>query len=173
MKTQITKRVAFDAGHRIPSHASKCRHVHGHRWTLDATVEGPVMEVRGKTDDGMVLDYGVLKAILETEIVNKWDHAFIACKDDLDVVYALKILGPEHRTVLLDVIPTSENLAREAFNLIQKKLDDFNGFKPEEQRMVLVRVRLYETPSSWADYTIHHATLEKKGTKAARGTGVK
>ncbi|HCX34237.1 MAG TPA: 6-carboxytetrahydropterin synthase QueD, partial [Rhodocyclaceae bacterium] len=28
---RITRRLEFDAGHRIPDHLSRCRHLHGHR----------------------------------------------------------------------------------------------------------------------------------------------
>ncbi|MDP2056292.1 MAG: 6-carboxytetrahydropterin synthase, partial [Thiobacillus sp.] len=34
----ITRRLEFDAGHRIPNHASQCRHLHGHRYALEITL---------------------------------------------------------------------------------------------------------------------------------------
>ena len=36
----ITKRLEFDAGHRIPQHKSQCRNLHGHRYALEITLEG-------------------------------------------------------------------------------------------------------------------------------------
>jgi len=38
----ITRRLEFDAGHRIPHHAGKCCHLHGHRYAIELTVSGPV-----------------------------------------------------------------------------------------------------------------------------------
>ena len=37
---RITRRLEFDAGHRIPDHASQCRHLHGHRYALEITLSG-------------------------------------------------------------------------------------------------------------------------------------
>ena len=34
---RITRRLEFDAGHRIPDHASQCRHLHGHRYAIEVT----------------------------------------------------------------------------------------------------------------------------------------
>ena len=37
---EITREIGLDAAHRVPDHASKCFHIHGHRYTVFATVEG-------------------------------------------------------------------------------------------------------------------------------------
>ena len=33
----VTRRLEFDAGHRIPDHRSQCRNLHGHRYVLEIT----------------------------------------------------------------------------------------------------------------------------------------
>ena len=40
---QITRRLEFDAGHRIPNHNSQCRHLHGHRYAIEITLSGEVV----------------------------------------------------------------------------------------------------------------------------------
>ena len=50
--------------------------------------------------------------------------------------------------VLLDVVPTAENLARIAFRLLDPAYRDSYG-----NHLRLERVRLYETPNCWADAT--------------------
>ena len=40
----ITRKLEFDAGHRIPDHNSQCRNLHGHRYTLLITLVGAVIE---------------------------------------------------------------------------------------------------------------------------------
>jgi 6-pyruvoyltetrahydropterin/6-carboxytetrahydropterin synthase len=53
---------------------------------------------------------------------------------------------PEHKTVVLDVVPTAENLALVAFKLLDHAYrDTYNN------HLTLQRVRLYETPNNWAD----------------------
>ena len=40
---QITTRLEFDAGHRIPDHKSQCRNLHGHRYALEITLSGDII----------------------------------------------------------------------------------------------------------------------------------
>lgn len=145
---KITKRIEFDAGHRIPSHNSKCRNAHGHRYALEVTLVGDVKPVRGKTDDGMVLDFGDIKKIILETISDPWDHAFLVYEGDTKMLGALKLLGKNHKTVVLDDVPTVENLVIEAGNLL------VGGFRKKYHNDILrvFSIRLYETPNSWADF---------------------
>ena len=142
---RITRRLEFDAGHRIPDHASQCRHLHGHRYALEITLSGEVIDTEGSPARGMLIDFGDVKAIAKQHIVDIWDHAFLAYRGDTAVVDFLQGM-PGHKTVLLDVIPTAENLAAEAFRILEPL---YTGVYRDQLR--LERVRLYETPNCWAD----------------------
>jgi len=142
---RITRRLEFDAGHRIPDHASQCRHLHGHRYALEITLSGELIETEGSPARGMLIDFGDVKAIAKQHIVDIWDHAFLAYRGDTAVVDFLQSM-PGHKTVLLDVIPTAENLAAEAFRILEPL---YTGIYRDQLR--LERVRLYETPNCWAD----------------------
>ncbi|MFZ5556357.1 MAG: 6-carboxytetrahydropterin synthase QueD [Pseudomonadota bacterium] len=142
---QITRRIEFDAGHRIPNHASICRHLHGHRYALEVTLSGPVITREGAPDQGMVMDFGDVKAIAREFVTDRWDHAFLAYIHDTEVLRFLQSL-PDHKTVVLDAPPTAENLALEAFRILDAAYRDRYG-----DRLRLERVRLYETPNCWAD----------------------
>lgn len=142
---RITRRLEFDAGHRIPDHASQCRHLHGHRYALEITLSGELIETEGSPARGMLIDFGDVKAIAKQHIVDIWDHAFLAYRGDTAVVDFLQGM-PGHKTVLLDVIPTAENLAAEAFRILEPL---YTGVYRDQLR--LERVRLYETPNCWAD----------------------
>jgi len=144
-KMEITRRLEFDAGHRIPNHEGHCRHIHGHRYVIEVTLLGDVLNHQGYADDGMVLDFGDIKKLTNELIVSKWDHAFLVAKEDESLVNFLgSIQG--HKTVVLDVIPTVENLAQTAFSILEPVLkNNFSG------RLNLSRLRLYETPNCWAD----------------------
>ena len=143
----ITRRIEFDAGHRIPSHSSKCRNVHGHRYVLLVTVRGKVQTTLGNTDDGMVTDFGDLKTIVMSCVGEPWDHAFLCYKGDHEMVDALSILGPNHKHVLLGFIPTAENLAKHAYELIEAELACLPS-----KTFELKRVTLFETPNCSAVY---------------------
>jgi 6-pyruvoyltetrahydropterin/6-carboxytetrahydropterin synthase len=93
----------------------------------------------------MVMDFSQVKAIAAEHVVNPWDHAFLAYRNDKPVVDFLATLV-NHKTVLLDVVPTAENLARLAFSILAPHYRDTFG-----NQLQLKRVRLYETPNCWAD----------------------
>jgi 6-pyruvoyltetrahydropterin/6-carboxytetrahydropterin synthase len=142
---QITRRLEFDAGHRLPNHKSQCRHLHGHRYAIEITVEADVVANKGSSDEGMVMDFSDVKSIAQQVLVDRWDHAFLAHRDDKPVVDFLAGIK-DHKTVLLDAVPTAENLAHIAFGILRDAYRDQCG-----GRIKLNRVRLYETPNCWAD----------------------
>jgi 6-pyruvoyltetrahydropterin/6-carboxytetrahydropterin synthase len=77
----ITRRLQFNAAHRVHNPAlseeenratfGKCNNPnwHGHNYTLDVSVRGPVDQ-----RTGYVVDLGKLKAIVEREVIDKVDH---------------------------------------------------------------------------------------------------
>ena len=142
---RITRRLEFDAGHRIPDHASQCRHLHGHRYALEVTLCGDVIRADGSPVNGMVMDFSEVKAIAKTHVVDAWDHAFLVYRGDRVVADFLASL-PGHKTVLLDIVPTAENLAVLAFRILDPLYRDSYG-----NHLRLQRVRLFETPNCWAD----------------------
>lgn len=142
---QITRRLEFDAGHRIPDHKSQCRHLHGHRYAIEITLSGKVIEAAGQSENGMVMDFSDVKNLAKAHLVDAWDHAFLACRSDKAVVDFLTSL-PGHKTILLDCVPTAENLAAVAFATLAPIYRDTFG-----NQLRLERVRIYETPNCWAD----------------------
>ena len=142
---RITRKLEFDAGHRIPDHVSQCRHLHGHRYALEVTLSGEIIDARGQSNNGMVMDFSEVKTIAMQHLVAHWDHAFLVYREDTVIVDFLNSL-PDHKTVELDVVPTAENLAAEAFRILDPLYRDRYG-----NHLRLERVRLYETPNCWAD----------------------
>ena len=143
----ITRRLEFDAGHRIPDHQSQCRHLHGHRYAIEITLSGDVINRAGDAANGMVMDFSQVKDIARRHVVDPWDHAFLAYAGDQAIVDFLASL-PDHKTVVLDRVPTAENLAQLAFGILDGAYRDTYG-----NHLRLERVRLFETPNCWADAT--------------------
>jgi 6-pyruvoyltetrahydropterin/6-carboxytetrahydropterin synthase len=141
----ITRKLEFDAGHRIPDHNSQCRNLHGHRYTLLITLVGAVIDQDGRSDNGMVMDFSDVKALAKTHLVDLWDHAFLVYRNDTVVLHMLDQL-PGHKTVVLERIPTVENLARAAFDILKDVYQDRYG-----TGLSLHKITLYETPNCWAE----------------------
>ena len=145
----ITRRLEFDSGHRIPNHDGQCKHLHGHRYAIEITLTGEVADHPGKADDGMVLDFGDIKRLANQYVVEPWDHAFLVAKEDAGLVAFLGTL-PNHKTVIMEHVPTVENLAHAAFTILKPVFSKaFGG------RLELSTIRLYETPNCWVD--VNHA----------------
>jgi 6-pyruvoyltetrahydropterin/6-carboxytetrahydropterin synthase len=142
---QITRRLEFDAGHRIPNHNSQCRHLHGHRYAIEITLSGEIITTEGVSEQGMVMDFSDVKRIAKERVVDAWDHAFLVYRGDAMVLDFLNTI-PDHKTVVLDVVPTAENLAKVAFDLLEGAYRDTFG-----NNLKLERVRLFETPNNWVD----------------------
>jgi 6-pyruvoyltetrahydropterin/6-carboxytetrahydropterin synthase len=131
----ITRRIEFSASHvcanpalsdeenqRVFGAASN-PYGHGHNYIVEVTLEGDPDPV-----SGMVLDLKELKAILNAQVVDRFDHRFLN-----------KEVAPFDRTV-----PTVENIAIEIWNRIQPSLSLPRG--------KLYSVRVYETPDLYVDY---------------------
>lgn len=141
----ITRRLEFDAGHRISAHNSQCRHLHGHRYRLEITLSGDIIADEGVAQQGMVMDFSEVKQIAKSVLVDHWDHAFLVYSGDTKVLQFLRSIE-DHKTVVLDVQPTAENLALIAFGILEGAYRDKYG-----NHLQLEQVRLYETPNCWAD----------------------
>lgn len=64
----LTKIFTFDAAHALTRYYGKCENLHGHTFTLHVTVEGPVDE------NGLVIDFIVLKRIVKRRVLDHMDH---------------------------------------------------------------------------------------------------
>ncbi|HCK04769.1 MAG: 6-carboxytetrahydropterin synthase QueD [Methylophilales bacterium] len=142
---EITTRMEFDAGHRIPSHKSSCKNLHGHRYAIEVTIKGEIIKQEESSDFGMVMDFKDAKNLIKQTIVDPWDHAFIVYEKDHEVIKFLSSLD-NHKTVVFPEVPTAENMALVAYELLKVV------FKKKFLGAVTpIKVRLYETPNNWAE----------------------
>lgn len=55
---KLTKRLKFEAAHRIPGHPGKCDRLHGHTYLVDIEVKGTQLD-----ELGILIDFGVMKEL--------------------------------------------------------------------------------------------------------------
>ena len=147
MATRIRRWVETDTGHRVHNHKSKCRHMHGHRYRWEAELEGDVVTLGGVSDEGMLMDFSDVSAILNEYIHDVVDHAFIVYERDKEALVALSHMGDEHRTLIVPFIPTAENLAKWAFENVEPHISSTYG-----NSLKLHAFHVRETPKSWASW---------------------
>jgi len=135
----LTRRYRFSASHRLHNDAltaednsrlyGKCDNAfgHGHNYMLEVTVAGQV-----DSATGMVLDLGIMDGMVEREVIDRFDLTNL----NMDV----QPFG--------DVVPTTENVCIEIYNLLKDKLTG-SGRWPTAR---LDRIRLEETNSNAFEY---------------------
>ena len=147
MVTRIRRWVETDTGHRVPNHKSKCRHMHGHRYRWEAELEGDVVTQEGVSEEGMLMDFSDVSAILNQYVHDVVDHTFIVYEGDKEALAALSQMGDEHRTLIVPFIPTAENLAKWAFEQVEPRISSSFG-----NSLKLHAFHVRETPKSWASW---------------------
>ena len=147
MTTIIRRYVETDTGHRVPNHKSKCKHLHGHRYRFEAEISGDVVQEEGVSDEGMLMDFSDVSQILTVYIHDVVDHSFVVYEKDTEALSALSMMNDEHRTVVVDFIPTAENLAKWAFEQVEPHIKSVYG-----NQLKLIAMHVRETPKSWATW---------------------
>lgn len=128
----VAARIEFCYGHRLLGHPGKCRHAHGHNAVAEVEVRAAALDAHG-----MVRDFADVKGIVGAWVDRELDHRMILRRDD-PLVEALRSLGEP--VCAIDADPTAERLARLVYDAAA------------EAGLPVVRVTLWETPSSSATY---------------------
>ena len=129
----VTKRIDFCYGHRLLDYDGVCKHPHGHNAVAEIEVHTDALDPRN-----MVVDFSDIKRLVKGWIDRELDHKMILRRDD-PLVAPLRSLGEP--MYLLDSNPTVERIARLIFDMSR------------EQGLAVVRVTVWETPTSWATYS--------------------
>ena len=59
----------FEAAHRLPMHAGKCFHMHGHSYRFALSLDLPV-----DPRTGMAIDFDEIAAVVRETVLGTWDH---------------------------------------------------------------------------------------------------
>lgn len=174
----IERTMEFDAAHRVPDHQSKCFNIHGHRYKVIMRVVGDLKPAG--SEKGMVMDFSFMKALLTEHVDQKYDHGLILWRLDhaLPDLGTLEIDGKGKivrvsdmpvgfgKVILLDDVPTAENLARQIYedlkNPVLRHIWQNEGASDkylegcrqmnENWAEPLYSITVYETPNCWATY---------------------
>jgi len=142
-KIRITKHFDFETAHALYGYDGKCKNVHGHSYQLYVTVIGQPINDASHVKNGMVLDFGDLKKIVNQEIIDVFDHATVLNKNSPHRELAEQIRPHSPKVILVEYQPTSENMIVDFAKLISAKLPD---------SVKLHSLKLYETQNSYAEW---------------------
>jgi 6-pyruvoyltetrahydropterin/6-carboxytetrahydropterin synthase len=129
----VTKRIDSCYGHRLLDYDGICKHPHGHNAVAEIEVRTDSLDKRN-----MVVDFSDIKRIVKGWVDRELDHKMVLRHDD-PLVKPLQQLGEP--IFIVDSNPTVERIARLIFD------------HSREEGIAVVRVTVWETPTSWATYT--------------------
>ncbi|MEB2785336.1 6-pyruvoyl trahydropterin synthase family protein [Algoriphagus persicinus] len=131
----LTKKIEFEAAHRLSNYQGSCSGIHGHTYKLAATVRGLI-----DPDTDMILDFKTLKSILQLSVLDPLDHALILKEN------------PENRRIFsaytgkitwMESEPTSERMIEWMSIKIKALLPS---------TIELIELQLYETSGSFTTW---------------------
>ena len=137
---RITKEFKFEMAHALYGYDGLCKNIHGHSYRMWVTVKGNVLQNNNDVKNGMVIDFGELKQIINDCIVDKYDHSFVLNKNTPHFNIDFSAF---EKVYFLPYQPTSENLVADFAKVIMKKI-------PEN--ITLHKVVLSETATSFAEW---------------------
>ena len=128
----VTKRIEFCYGHRLLDYEGICRHPHGHNGLVEVEVRSGTLDKRN-----MVCDFSDIKRVVKGWIDRDLDHKMLLRRDD-PLVKALQQLGEP--VYICESNPTAEHIAKIIYQHAAR------------EGLPVVRVKLWETPTSFAEY---------------------
>lgn len=129
-----TRRIEFDAAHRVLEHESKCKNLHGHRYAIEASFTADGLDALGR-----VVDFSVIRERLGKWVDENWDHTTILFERDKELGEAISDVTGQ-KIFYLPANPTAENMASYLLEKICPALfSDLN--------ITCVSVKLQETPN--------------------------
>lgn len=137
-----TRRIEWDAGHRVFLHGGKCNQPHGHRYAAEITVQALALE-DGLDALGMVVDFSAVKAVYGEYIDRTWDHGFLVYEEDTELLLAMRSIAGA-KVYCCGFNPTAENIAR-WLGMYVPLVEGLALYGVE-----VIEVKLYETPNCFA-----------------------
>lgn len=149
---RVCKTFEIESGHMLSKHAERCRFPHGHSRRIEF-----VLAAESLDENDMVCDFKWIK-LAARDYLDRFDHALCVSAAD---PHLAKLRSFDERIVVFEEgDPTTERMARRLFEHLAGLLaagavyETAAGARYSIRPGVrLERVRVWETPSSWAEYS--------------------
>ncbi len=148
---RICKSFTIESGHMLSKHAGRCRHPHGHSRRVELVLSAPTLDA-----NDMVCDFKWIKLAVR-DYLDQFDHAM--CVNAADPLLD-RIAGEGARVVVFEEgDPTTELLAKRIFEHLDRCIREGRTFSTDAGEVYKIRnevsverVRVGETPTTWAEY---------------------
>jgi len=141
-KIRVTKEFNFEIAHALWNYDGPCANIHGHSYRMFVTIIGEPINDESNPKNGMVIDFGDLKKVVNEQVVNPMDHAITLNKKSLKGIGNLNNQMFK-KQYMVDYQPTCENMVIDFVEKIQSKLP---------KHVKLYSLKLHETATSFAEW---------------------
>ena len=139
---RVSKIFRFEMAHALWGYDGLCKNIHGHSYILKVTVSGEPITDQNNIKEGMVIDFGDLKRVVNKQIVSVYDHSVVLNKKaPVSRLTELKEMFDRHHYT--DFQPTAENLVIYFADILNRELP---------QDVKLESIVLFETANSYAEW---------------------
>jgi 6-pyruvoyltetrahydropterin/6-carboxytetrahydropterin synthase len=149
MIATIAKRFTFDAAHRLLTcpEGHKCRRLHGHTYTVEVVLQGPVNPATG-----FVVDYD--------HIAKAWEPLNAM----LDHQYLNDVPGLELPSTEVLAVWIAKKLVDEGDFLLGTPIEytDEHGHRGYRETTLVTDVRIEESSTTWCQVDVDHCGTKRK-----------
>lgn len=139
---RVTREFSFEMAHVLRNYDGPCRNIHGHSYKLFVTLSGTPINDNKNPKNGMVIDFSIVKQIVNEYIINKFDHS-VVLSNDFESQQTTLLKSMFENTIIVDYQPTCENLVSNFADILANKF-------PKGTH--LYSLKLYETEKSYAEW---------------------
>jgi len=137
----------------LSKHPEGCRFPHGHTRRIEVVVSTETLDAMD-----MVVDFQALKLAIG-DYIERYDHAMALNSNDPLLAEILRV-HPASAIVFEDTDPTTEAIAKDLYDYVANVLrEGYEGVSAKgfsyrifPGQVHLDRIRVWETPTSWAEY---------------------
>lgn len=137
---RVTKQFHFEMAHALLNYDGPCKNIHGHSYQLNVTVKGKVKTNTNDFDEGMVVDFGVIKKVVKDLVVDVYDHALVLNEKANIDINQFQFMN---KLIRVPFQPTCENMLVYFAFLLKNKLP---------KNIILYSLLLRETNTSFAEW---------------------
>ena len=141
-KIRLSRIFRFETAHALQGYDGACRRIHGHSYKLVVTIIGEPLQDDLHPKNGMVMDFGDLKKIVNEQVVKPFDHALLL-NQSAPAGLVAQLRKHDEKLVLFPYQPTCENMLLYIRDRLQESLPD---------SISLHSLQLSETENSFAEW---------------------
>lgn len=142
-KIRVTKSFNFETAHALYGYDGKCKNIHGHSYKLFVTIKGTPIQETNDPKYGMVIDFGDIKKIVKSVVIDPFDHAILLNGNSPHKSLGDTLVEEGHKVIFTTYQPSCENMLIDMVERIQPLLSP---------SIELQALRLHETETSYAEW---------------------